>query len=84
MYITASKQREYDIAYGLHSGIPRCCIDFYINEWDNHRTLGTHYRSMLRDCTWGYVPCPRCFFQGIKVKIVDCLKDCKQKCWEVF
>lgn len=76
--------KERDIAYGRHSQIPECCITFYVEEWDNHTTLKTHYSTMIHDSGYNYVPCPKCFFQGIKVKIVQCETDCKRQCWEEF
>ena len=76
--------RARDIAYGRHSLIPDCCIQFYIDEWENHCTLNTHYQEMAHASDYNYVPCPKCFFQGIKVKIRVCEIDCKRKCWLDF
>lgn len=76
--------RERAIAFGTHSKIPRCCIQFFIDEWDRERDLKTVYHRLIGYSTYNYVPCPECFATGNKVKIVECEIECKRECWKDF
>lgn len=79
-----NKRQESDVAYGRHSLIPECCIQFYITDWDNHRTLATHYCTMVQHSDYNYVPCPKCFFRGIRQEIRICDEECGKECWKEF
>lgn len=64
----------YNINCGLHSGIPKCCILYYISSW--HPTLRDNYwiikKKLLGADRGFYVTCPRCILEN---KIVN-LKKC--------
>lgn len=69
--------REHNIKCGLHSGIPMCCVKWFVDHWsvyyvsDEQRALYSDildrsYVAMggkrLLGC-FGYVPCPTCAFK---------------------
>ena len=60
---------------GIHSGIPDCCIKYYVTKWmwlsDEARR-----KRIKRIVGVGYVPCPQCLK---KKKFVTTLKKCN--CW---
>lgn len=66
---------QWDVDYGLHSGVPPCCIRFYVTEW----TYGPTTRKTNID-GWGYVPCDDCIKSGRKASLVDCNIDCGGLC----
>lgn len=79
--------RKRDIAFGKHSKIPNCCIIFYVYEWGPNfesKWRETAYDKAINESNYNYVPCPKCFYAGIKVKIVDCMTECKRECWRDF
>lgn len=57
----------HDIRCGIHSGIPACCIAFYIGHW-MHGFEGmkeaqyiTRHRKRMREAKLsGYIACPDC------------------------
>ncbi len=63
-------------AYGIHSRIPLCCIDFFNNEWKIEYTRDTPYYRAVTIADWYYVPCPKCLATGHKVKIRWCINEC--------
>jgi hypothetical protein len=73
-----------DVARGLCSGIPRCCIDFYLGGWQ--RIMGTadgdlHLASMKKAGGEGYIACLRCIFLATFVKVRQCGPDCSCGQW---
>jgi len=78
--------REYHIAYGLHSGIPHCCVMFFVNEWDAQGMYKARspYVRALSASEYDYVPCPECFGTKTMVRIKDCIVDCGRECREDF
>ena len=78
--------RERDIAYGIHSNIPRCCIDFFVDVWSPQRMWewSEYNRAIDRREHYNYVPCPRCFFLDRRVHLKDCLLECRRECWKDF
>jgi hypothetical protein len=73
-----------DIAYGRHSAIPPCCIDFFVDEWEQEMNRSSPYYEAVKWSSYNYVPCPRCFAIRRKIKIVDCRYDCGRECWRDF
>ena len=67
---------------GRHSGIPDCCIVYFMIRWNN----GIGENTELRNSHWNrekivevqfeksieYVRCPSCIENGIIVKIKEC------------
>jgi hypothetical protein len=75
--------RKRDIAYGRHSLIPECCITFFVDHWNN-LWKDSVYKGLIHMSDYNYVPCPKCFYMGRKVKIINCERDCKRECWKEF
>ena len=65
-----------DKAFGIHSRIPICCIDFYTDKWEMEYTRGTPYAQAVDAAGWHYVPCPRCLAVGHKANIRWCVNEC--------
>ena len=70
-----------DFLRGKLSGIPDCCIAFYVAVWSplvmSSMVHGSNYyfdkwKSEYSPIigNWGYVPCPLCKVQGNKAQIV--------------
>lgn len=62
-------------AFGVHSGFPKCCVDFFMGPWSSikikDRVASPSYRAK-----WGYVPCPRCVKENRRVKVHTCTMSC--------
>lgn len=77
--MTSLEIRSYHRAFGAHSKIPACCIEFFINEWDRGewwQNEGNWYRQAVDAAGFGYVPCPKCLGMRNKVKIKLCDEEC--------
>lgn len=75
--MTDHEQKMYDIAFGLHSRIPACCIRFFTDEWGwRRRSDDDPYVRAIRVSKFGYVPCPQCLATGNRVKIRICKREC--------
>lgn len=66
---------------GLHSGIPACCVRFYVTRWlwyfDRRGWRGTfpaRYRARIMAARKGfeYVPCPACLRRGRARPLLRC------------
>jgi len=69
----------HDIRCGIHSGIPACCIAFFVGHWahgfseDKQAQYITRHRKKLREAgLMGYVACPDC----LETKNFTTLKPC--------
>ena len=75
--MTDNELKRFNIAFGLHSRIPTCCIRFFNDEWPsiwrNHRSP---YVRAVNAARFGYVPCPDCLAKGNKVKLLVCRLEC--------
>jgi len=69
---------EYHISYGLHSNIPKCCIIYWLTEFDvyHNELLRRKYKM---DC--GYIPCIECIKKQRSNKIVHCEFHRKSCCF---
>jgi len=76
--------RQRDIAYGRHSKIPDCCIAFFVDHWERGLWKDNAYSHVVHASDYNYVPCPACFYAKRKVRIVNCLVDCKRECWKDY
>lgn len=76
--------RERDIAFGRHSLIPECCIKFFVDRWGSILWENSVYKEDVHTSDYNYVPCPECFYSGIKVDIRICERDCKRECWRDY
>ena len=68
---------SYDVAFGRHSLIPECCIEFFIGPWASNDY--TQWTAEDRDPGFDgeYVRCDECMRLNKQVKIHKCTKDCK-------
>lgn len=72
--------RRYDWRAGRHSGVPVCCIAWWIVV-DDHLpwSIAVRYRRRVngrRGC-WGYIPCPACLLRRRRVPVHICTIDCR-------
>lgn len=77
--MTEEQKRQADIAFGLHSDIPWCCVRFYVDEWSPRemwRNEDDPYVSAVAASSFNYVPCPECFAKRRRVKIKMCSLEC--------
>lgn len=75
--MTKSQQKAYDWAFGLHSNIPSCCIEFYVDNWDRiWNREDEPYQQAVDAARFGYVPCPQCLGYNRRAKIVNCEFEC--------
>jgi hypothetical protein len=66
---------------GQHSGIPDCCILFYLTCWrrlagDEEDGIPNGYRTLVehlgKSQDAGYIPCPACLIAGNMVQVRRC------------
>lgn len=70
-YLTVAHMIECGL---LHTGLPSCCVAFYVHEWilyeqaerDAYRKLKNAQKHV------GYVRCPRCLSRDQKVPVKPC------------
>lgn len=77
---------QYHIEFGRHSGIPDCCIEFWLGWWDEEFNTPEQmdYSYFLHHSPWGYVPCPTCIQNDKRARIVDCDWECPDKCRDYY
>ena len=81
----ATMSRERDIAFGEHSRLPRCCILFFVNEWEYmYGDDSNPYVRAVSIARWRYVPCPSCLATGNRVDMRICADECGKECWREF
>ena len=75
------------IACGDHSGIPKCCIKFYVTEYiwlsDHEKALYITPAMVTFKFPGEYVPCRRCVAYGHlypKIETMPCPDDIREKC----
>ncbi len=76
------KEKQWHIQYGKDSGIPDCCIDFFVNEWlytsDNFPRLHITYTNFItriekeQNIRFEYIPCPNCIQNPKVLKNIKC------------
>jgi hypothetical protein len=82
-----ASEEQYHRAYGAHSRIPSCCIEFYVTEWYpnfENKWRETSFAKMIRDSHYNYVPCVSCFFTKQQIKIRICADECGKDCYKEF
>lgn len=59
---------------GACSGIPTCCIDYYMHVWRPFCAANpdTFHDIMKNRSNWGYIPCEKCLAGGHKIQPVKC------------
>jgi hypothetical protein len=77
-YVTR-RQLQATIDCGAHSGIPSCCVLFYIGSW---RWLSAQdaakYKSHV-PTTFTHIPCPKCVQSGRTIRMRPCPESCVQR-----
>lgn len=68
---------EFDAECGRHSGIPECCIDFFVKHWSkvwmkHNSTFTRFYRKALTFRKFDHVACPHCLITKNVVKLKKC------------
>ena len=74
------QQEALDRLCGKCSGIPDCCIEYFVGEW-----LSSGCDRIKRPDlpSWGYVPCRNCVTSGNRVVVKICRKgDCYCGMWK--
>lgn len=65
----------HHVSCGRHSGIPDCCIGWFVDVWIGQGACMTvEGQVRLRAVSFGYVPCPPCLSRGNRVVVLAC--DC--------
>jgi hypothetical protein len=83
--MTRVQQKAYDWAFGLHSNIPLCCVEFYVENWDMIWNCENNpYLRAVNAAQFGYVPCPECLGRNKRVKLKICLTECGREHTEDF
>ena len=68
-----------DVECGLHSGLPLCCIVFFVKvRWRLDEAGVASYRQIRGDHKANYFACPRCLIEQTIVEMHPC--DCSAKC----
>jgi hypothetical protein len=72
--------RQYHIEFGIHSGIPSCCIEFFVDEWDAKRLWRQDDLPLVREIHESgaqYVQCPKCLMNNCVVDLHFCDSNCE-------
>ena len=73
------KSPESDRVYGLHSNIPECCVDFYINIWTKEPlSARIEFWDRHKSSDFHYVPCVTCLETNNFKEIHRCDEKCKK------
>lgn len=77
--MTRAEEKAFDWAYGRHSNIPSCCIEFFVEEWSRRR-MWEHeddpYVRAVNVAHFNYVPCPTCLGRNKRAKLKLCVDEC--------
>jgi hypothetical protein len=77
-YVTR-QQLQATIDCGAHSGIPSCCVLFYIGSWRWFSAQdAAKYKSRITP-TFTHIPCPKCLQSGRTIRMRRCPKSCVQR-----
>lgn len=74
-------ERKYHIAFGKHSNIPDCCINFFVDEWDEKdlwKDITSPFVIATQASKVQYVRCPECLGKGIVVTLHYCSGVCSK------
>ena len=69
------QRRYFELRYGIHSGIPTCCVVWFITGWQlvyGTRLLGWY---LSKSPYHSYIPCPLCLSKSKRVPIRDCEQE---------
>lgn len=82
-----TSEAKYHRAFGIHSRIPDCCIEFYVTEWHpffETKWRGTVYDDAVTESGFKYVPCPKCFYTDSRAEIRICAVECGRECYKDY
>ena len=71
---------NYHVECGRHSGIPECCIKWFIGPWRTVLTFGEEWASYWQKNNRenvDYIRCLECIDKSIVVDIKEC--DCENR-----
>ena len=72
---------NYHIECGRHSGIPECCIDWFIGPWQTVKTFGwawaLYWRENNKDVDVEYIRCLKCIKDSVIIDLKEC--DCENR-----
>jgi len=72
---------NYHVECGRHSGIPECCINWFIGPWSAIRTFSWAWSLYWRENNKGvdveYIRCLECIKDSVIVDIKEC--DCESR-----
>jgi hypothetical protein len=69
------KYLQTAVECGIHSGLPACCIRFFITDkmWMQENSNREYLTKIqLTGKNWGYIPCPVCLQSGRVVEVLSC------------
>lgn len=77
-YVTRP-QLQATIDCAAHSGIPPCCVLFYIGSWRWFSAqVAARYKSRI-PAIFTHIPCPKCLQSGRTIRMRPCPKSCVQR-----
>jgi len=69
---------QYHFAFGIHSNIPMCCVEFFIGDyeemWMNDKQRYIKDVGVFQ--RWNYIPCPKCAKSNNKIVLHECTIPC--------
>ena len=69
-------ETEHHVICGRHSGIPECCICWYIGSWqktcDVPKLWETYWEANYEHAEPDYIRCPKCIASNHVVEIKRC------------
>lgn len=70
--------RKYHTAFGIHSNIPVCCVEFFIGDYDQmyYDTKQHYIKGVGVFRRWNYIPCPKCAKSNNKIMLHECTIPC--------
>ncbi len=83
-------EREQEVQFGLHSNIPKCCCEYFVDTWipslfgSTKLNTGSSYRKKIEarenelDKDFCYIPCPSCLESAIPNRLHICGEDCTE------
>jgi hypothetical protein len=77
---------QYHTLFGLHSNIPACCVDFFVQQWfpvshtaHRDREHWKQIRQVEKEVGHiDYIPCPSCLQQKNFVPVHKCDISCQE------
>ncbi len=77
-YILRAEEIIWHYEFGIDSGIPKCCIKFWLEEFSpllhENKEIILYYHNQIEksDKDFQYIPCPKCLESGNCKEIILC------------